>query len=100
MSNPSEPHQEGILEKAAKTVTALGSTTAAAAGVHNPTIHGNAGQTGKPARNNAVIYNGAKSVKVGDIGYPKMQDPQGRLISLYNVFTYIITTHSTIQHIY
>jgi len=55
----------------------LGSTVAAFAGVHGPSMHGNDGQTGKPAENRAVVYDGKQKVNVYDIGYPKMQDPQG-----------------------
>ena len=65
-----------LLSRAVDTAQTAGKTVAAAAGYHNPMIHGNDGQTDKPNNNLAVIYNGPNKVIVDNIGYPRMQDPE------------------------
>jgi len=44
-----------------------------------------------PTRNLAVVYKGTKSVAVEDIGYPKMQDPQGKPIGHGVILKVIVT---------
>jgi len=55
--------------------------TAGLVGIQNPAVHGNEGQVGKPEKNRAVVYQGTEKVSVENIGYPKMQDPDGRALN-------------------